>query len=182
MATTTEQETIDLQVNPAISEVQPEPIVTDTTSKTNIWLYIFIGVFALSIIGNVYLLIKNRSQNKRVVVAESQAERSKSDYKVLEEKVSTLTGENQELDKSLEDAFQNMTDKDILIASLNKENETLKEISSQVSKIENIRNNLNTQLDQLSISKKQLKEVQDNVNSTIVKKQNENKKITDQLK
>ena len=144
--------------------------------------YIIGGLLILSLLGNIFLNRKYRAYRNAWRTEKSKVEQLTSDNLLLEDRISSLTGRNQELDKSLDDAFQNMAQKDMLISHLNKENETLRQIKSEVDKITNISRNLSSQSDALRSTRAQLKNIQDKVNRTINAKRLENQKLSEGLK
>ncbi len=146
----------------------------DNAMSFNMITIIAIALFAITLIIGGYLFIKNRKLKESV-----QVERTKS-QQVLQQKINLrkeiehLKSKNKELDKSLGEAFENITAKEILINRLNEENETLRLIKSQLAEMTEIGLDLNTSSDQL-------KKLQERINKTIESRQAKNKEFKQKL-
>ncbi len=142
------------------------------SSKT--LLYIVIAILVLSVIGNGWQFYHNRKLRKKAKDAIAKVEEYQNENIMLEEQIASLSLQNQENERDLDNAYQKNADKDVVIANLKQENETLGQIRDEVAKIEDIRKNLNKNLDQITVSKQKLRDVQNSVNKTITDKQRKN--------
>jgi myosin heavy subunit len=150
--------------------------------KSSVLPFIIIGALLLiSIIGNTWLFSRNKKLMKEISITKTEMIKIQSDKAQLEDQITSLAGKNRELDNTLEVAQQNIVDKDILIKQLNKENEALVQIKKEISTITEITNKLSNQEKQIKESKAKLKAVQTKINSTINKRQEDNKKMTKEL-
>lgn len=176
--------TEELQPDTELNEELLDDDIEEKEKKSSYNWLVIVGAVLLvaSIVANVWLFTKNRRIKNDSRSAIELADSLVIENRTLRDNLVVLNSENQDLERSLEDAFQHMSDKDILIRSLNKENETLRQIRDQVAEIGVITNNLNSQVNDLQSAKKKLNAVQQNVNRTIENKQAENKKIVEGYK
>lgn len=171
--------------NQSVVEDMFDPADKTTPTSLKIWRIIGIVFLALFIVSGVFNIVqynKNKALNEELATKNQEVKKLAKEASELEDELNSLKGVNQELDQSLETAYSNMADKDILIARLNKENQTLREISNKVAELEIVRDNMKGQISELNIAKDKLKKIFDEVNATIQTRQNENEELRNKLK
>lgn len=162
-----------------------DPAEETTPKSLKIWRILaiaFFVLFAASAVFNVVQRNKTKALNSELATKKQEVQKLAQEVQSLEDEVTSMKGINQELDQSLETAYSNMADKDILIARLNKENQTLREISDKVAGLEIVRDNMKGQISELNTAKAKLKQIFDDINQTIKSKQSENEEIRNKLK
>jgi len=162
-----------------------DPAEETTPTTLKVWRIIGIVFLALFLVSGVFNVVQyntNKELNEQLATKKQEVNKLAKDVSELENELNTMEGINQELDQSLETAYSNMADKDILIARLNKENQTLREISERVAELEIVRDNMKGQITELNDAKDKLKTIFDDVNATIQTRQNENEELKKKLK
>lgn len=146
----------------------------DNAMSFNTITIIAIALFAIALIIGGYLFIKNRKLKESIQVERTNSQQVLQQKMNLQKEVEHLKSKNKELDKSLGEAFENITAKQILINRLNEENETLRLIKSQLAEMTEIGLDLNTSSDQL-------KKLQKKINQTIETRQAKNQEFKQKL-
>lgn len=163
----------DAQVTDA-NEVEEE----NTGSNAKTWMYVAIGAIVLLAISLVFSFIQYsgaKNAQSELSAKNKEVQQMATEIADMKDELNTLEGINQELDNSLENAYSNMADKDILLTRLTRENQTLKQIRTKVAK-------LNQVVASMEDDKNQLKSAMDGINSIINKREAENAEVEKKIK
>jgi len=155
-----------------------DPNAKTKSSTDNTWKITAIVAIVLFVAAAVVAIVYMDKASK--LKAELKTERQnvedfRTELNSVKQENLTLNEKNQTLDQTLDDAFVNITAKEMLIERLNTENATLLTIKNQVAEIQAINKSLN-------ISNAKLNKVQAKINKTIKAKQAANQKLKDKYK
>ncbi len=157
---TTDNEMFENQINDNMNEDQE---TAETNNTTKIVAIVAVILLLISIVWNVFFIVKQKQIKSEVAKKQDKIEQLQRESLMYEDKI-------EELSLTLDDAHQNITDKDLLINRLNEENATLQQIKTQVAEIQKITKGLD-------LTNDQLQSLQAKINKTINLKQMENNKL-----
>lgn len=151
------------------------------------------GIIAAVLI--VLLLNTVKLYNTNSALKTSQDQEKLKSEKLLSEKlilrkeieefkneISSLQGRNQEIDLLLNKANKNLTERELRIAKLEKEARSVSALKNQLAEVKKIRENLQREIEALAANNFQLKNKNEELNSTVNALLSENKSLSDQLK
>lgn len=152
-------------------------VTPKTTAKKSIdWVKISIySIAALAVIAAVYFGFSNRGLNTDLVKEREGVMRLTEERSKLQTQVQELNLQNEKLDASLQIANQDLTAKEILLDRLNKENETLRIIKERMVELQKVSASL-------AANNEQLLKMQSEISKLIDIKQQENRKLQENLK
>ena len=175
------QSTDNVSADPSGFDWQ-DPNIQDVKRKTfKIISIVASGLFIISLVLNIIQLSNHKDTKKELAQKDKKVQELAQENVELENQLNSLKGVKQELNKSLETAYDNMADKDILITRLNKENKLLKKIRDKVTRLNVVRQDMDGQLNKLNQTKKQIQQIQQTINQTIEDQQSANQELRNKL-